>query len=548
MAEFHYQEILPLGKDRTKYKLLTEDHVSLTSFEKKEILKIAPEGLSLLAQHAIKDASHLMRSAHLKLLTKIFNDPESSDNDRYVALELLKNAVIASEGVFPMCQDTGTAIAMVLKGNRIWTPFSEHEAIARGIFNAYEKYNLRYSQNAPLTMYDEANTGTNLPAQIDIYPTTGEEYNLLFIAKGAGCSNKTFLYQATKPIFDFKILASFMKDKAKIMGTAACPPYHLAFVVGGISPEMNLKTVKLASAGYLDELPVNGNEHGQAFRDKVLEVLLLMISREQRVGAQFGGKYFCHDIRVIRLPRHGASCPVGVGLSCSAHRQIKTKITREGIFMEKLETDPAKYLPVPAWLDDRSVRVDLDRPMDELRETLGKYPISTKIMLNGKVIVARDMAHAKIKKRLDNGEELPQYLKDHIVYYAGPAKTPEGYASGSFGPTTGARMDPYVPLFQKHGGSLVMLAKGNRSKQVTESCKKHSGFYLGTIGGVAARIGKECITKVELVEYPELGMEAVFMITLKDFPAFILVDNKGNDFYEKVLDLPFAYSVMPHIT
>jgi fumarate hydratase class I len=447
---------------------------------------------------------------------------------------MLKNAVISSEGVLPMCQDTGTAIVIGKKGQQVWTDFSDEEALSRGIFNAYTKNNLRYSQNAPLTMYDEINTGCNLPAQIELYAVSGDTYNFLFIAKGGGSANKTFLYQETKAVLTPKNLLNFMTTKMKAIGTAACPPYHLVYVVGGTSVELTLKTVKLASAGYLDSLPSKGNELGHAFRDLELEAELLEISRGLGIGAQFGGKYFCHDIRVIRLPRHGASCPIGLGVSCSADRNIKAKITREGIFLEMLETDPAKYLSKPRETDEDAVPIDLNKPMDEVRAILSKYPVATRLMLTGKIIVARDIAHAKLKERIDKGEGLPQFFKDHIIYYAGPAKIPDGYPSGSFGPTTAGRMDPYVPLFQKLGGSMVMLAKGNRSREVTQSCKKYNGFYLGSIGGPAAKLGKECITKIETIEYPELGMEAIFMITVKDFPAFIIIDDKGNDFFEEL--------------
>ncbi|MCP4352015.1 MAG: fumarate hydratase [Desulfobacterales bacterium] len=535
MLEFAYQEMFPLEQDKTEYRLLTKEHVSVKSFEGKDILAVEPQGLTLVAEQAFKDVSHLLRPSHLGLLAKILDDPDSSDNDRYVALEMLKNAVISAEGEFPMCQDTGTAIVMGKKGQQVWTGFCDEEALSKGIFNAYTKNNLRYSQNAPLTMFEEKNTGSNLPAQLELYATEGDAYKFLFIAKGGGSANKTYLFQETKAVLSPETLVNFMKDKMKSLGTAACPPYHLAFVVGGTSAEMNLKTVKLASAGYLDRLPTKGSETGHGFRDPELEDQLLKISRDIGIGAQFGGKYFCHDIRVVRLPRHGASCPIGIGVSCSADRNIKAKITKDGIFLEKLETEPAKYLPEVKGTDEDAVSINLDQPMDKIRAVLSKYPVATRLLLTGKIVVARDIAHAKLKERTDRGEDLPQYFKDHIIYYAGPAKTPEGYASGSFGPTTAGRMDSYVPLFQKMGGSMVMLAKGNRSKQVAESCNKYGGFYLGSIGGPAARLGKECITNIETIEYPELGMEAIFMITVKNFPAFIIVDDKGNDFFEGLL-------------
>jgi len=536
MMEFEYQEMFPLGEDSTEYRLLTDAHVSVDSFKGAKMLTAAPEGLTLLAEQAFKDVSHLLRPSHLELLAKILDDPESSDNDRYVALEMLRNAVISAEGVFPMCQDTGTAIVMGKKGQQVWTGASDEHALSKGIFNAYTSNNLRYSQNAPLTMYDEVNTGCNLPAQIEIYAVEGDSYHFLFIAKGGGSANKTYLYQETKATLTPENLIAFMKQKMKTLGTAACPPYHLAFAVGGTSAEINLKTVKLASAGYLDHLPTAGNRLGHAFRDTELEAEVLEISRRLGIGAQFGGKYFCHDVRVIRLPRHGASCPIGLGVSCSADRNIKAKITKQGIFIERLETNPARYLPEPGAPDSTAVAVDLNRSMDEVRAELSQYPVATRLRLTGKIVVARDIAHAKLKERLDKGDDLPEYFKNHIVYYAGPAKTPEGHPSGSFGPTTAGRMDPYVPVFQAHGASLIMLAKGNRSKEVTRSCQKFGGFYLGSIGGPAARLGKECITHIETLEYPELGMEAIFMITVKDFPAFIIVDDKGNDFFENLLD------------
>jgi fumarate hydratase class I len=535
MIEFAYQEMFPLGNDLTEYQLLTKDHVFLESFKGRDVLVISPEALTRLSEKAFRDVSHLLRPSHLKLWAEILEDPESSPNDRYVAREMLKNAVIAAEGEFPLCQDTGTAIVIGKKGQQIWTDILDEEAISKGIFQAYTNNNLRYSQNAPLTLYEEKNTQCNLPAQIEIHATSGDTYQFLFIAKGGGSANKTFLYQETKAVLSPETLVNFMKSKMKTLGTAACPPYHLVFVVGGTSAELNLKTVKLATTGYLDHLPSKGNERGHAFRDPDLEKKLLQISRELGIGAQFGGKYFCLDVRVVRLPRHGASCPIGLGVSCGADRNIKAKITRDGIFLEKLETNPAQYLPEPKKIEGDAVPVNLNKPMDDIRSMLGQYPVATRLHLTGKIVVARDIAHAKLKEHLDRGEDLPQYFKDHIIYYAGPAKTPKGYPSGSFGPTTAGRMDTYVPIFQFHGASLVMLAKGNRSQAVTDSCKKYGGFYLGSIGGPAARLGKECITSVETLAYPEFGMEAIFRITVKDFPAFIIVDDKGNNFFENLL-------------
>jgi len=533
--EFLYQDPFPLGEDGTAYRLLTEDFISTGSFEGQSITRVAYEGLVLLAQEAFKDVSHLLRTSHLEQLAAILDDPGASENDKYVAFEMLKNAVISAEGAFPMCQDTGTAIVIGKKGQQVWTGYSDEEALSRGIYQAYRENNLRYSQMAPLSTYEEKNTGCNLPAQIELYATEGNAYRFLFLAKGGGSANKTFLYQETKTILNPEILVAFMDEKMKALGTAACPPYHLAFVVGGTSAEVNLKTVKLASARYLDALPTTGNAGGRAFRDKDLEEKLLRLSQESGIGAQFGGKYFCLDVRVIRLPRHGASCLVGLGVSCSADRNIKAKITPEGLFLETLDRDPARLLPEPAWSDEDVVHIDLEQPMDEIRHILSQYPVSTRLVLNGKIVVARDIAHAKLKERLDRGESLPDYFKNHIIYYAGPAKTPPGYAAGSFGPTTAGRMDPYVALFQQHGGSMVMLAKGNRSGLVKESCKKYGGFYLGSIGGAAARLGKECITSMEILEYPELGMEAIYMITVKDFPAFMITDDKGNDFFDRLL-------------
>jgi len=533
-TEFAYRDMFQPAGESTEYRLLTRGYVSTGMFEGNEILRVSPQGLTLLAEEAFKDAAHLLRSSHLKQLSNILKDPDASANDRYVALELLKNAVISAERVFPMCQDTGTAIIVAEKGQSVWTGFSDKEALSRGVYNAYVNNNFRYSQMAPLSMYEEENTGSNLPAQIDIYAATGDSYEFLFISKGGGSANKTYLFQETKAVLNEKALIGFMAERIKGLGPAACPPYHLVFVIGGTSAEANLKTVKLASAGCLDNLPDSGDKYGRAFRDKGLEETLLRISRETGIGAQFGGRYFCLDARVIRLARHGASCPIGLGVSCNAHRNIKGKITRDGIFLENLETDPASFLPAPAGDDRDAVRIDLDRPMEKILALLRQQPVSTRLLLTGRIVVARDIAHARLKERLDRGEELPQYLKDHIIYYAGPAKTPEGYPSGSFGPTTAGRMDPYVPLFQAQGASMVMLAKGNRSRVVTDSCKRYGGFYLGSMGGAAARLAKECITRSELLEYPELGMEAIHMITVKDFPAFILTDDKGNDFYEMI--------------
>jgi len=535
VAEFLYSSMFPAGPDTTEYRLLTKDHVSRGAFEGRTIVKVAPEALTLLAEEAFKEAEFYLRPSHLKQLQDILKDPESSANDKYVAIELLRNAIISAEGILPMCQDTGTAIINAKKGQAVWTGGGDEEALSRGVFNAYTRNYFRYSQNAALTMYDEKNTGSNLPAQIDISAADGDQYKFLFIAKGGGSANKSYLFQETKAVLNPASLTAFLTAKMKAIGTAACPPYHLAFVVGGTSAELVLKTVKLASARYLDGLPTKGDMTGRAWRDLELEAQLLDASRKIGLGAGFGGKYFALDIRVIRLPRHGASCPIGVGVSCNADRNVTAKITADGVFLEKLEREPARYLPPDAKTTGTVVPIDLNRPMAEIRATLSKYPVATILSLNGPIIVGRDIAHAKIKERLDKGEDLPQYLKDHIIYYAGPAKTPPGYASGSFGPTTAGRMDDYVPLFQSKGGSLVMLAKGNRSKGVTESCKKYGGFYLGSIGGPAARLAKDCITKQEVLEYPELGMEAVFKITVKDFPAFILVDDKGNDFFTGLL-------------
>ncbi len=533
MDDFTFRDMFPLSQDTTEYRLLSDNYISIVPWEGATMVKVEPEALSLLAQEAFKDVSHLLRSSHLKLVSDILKDSEASFNDRFVALEMLKNAVIASEGEFPMCQDTGTAIIMGKKGHRIWTGYSDEAALSKGVFNAYRKYNLRYSQNTPLTMYKEKNTGDNLPAQIDIQSVQGDEYSFLFVAKGGGSANKSFLFQETKALLNHDSLICFMKEKMIAIGTAACPPYHLAFVIGGTSAEMTMKTVKLATAGYLDGLPDHSGDGVTAFRDRELEEEVMTISRNLGIGAQFGGRYFCLDARVIRLPRHGASCPVGMGVSCSADRNIKGKINGKGIFLEQLETDPARFLPELDIPLDKAIRLDLNRPMDQIRADLSKYPLETPLLLSGDIVVARDIAHAKLKEDMDNGIPLPEYMKNHIVYYAGPAKTPQGYPSGSFGPTTAARMDVYVPLFQKEGASLVMLAKGNRSDHVTESCKRYGGFYLGSIGGPGAILGKECIQRVEVIAFPELGMEAVFKITVKDFPAFVLVDDKGHNFFNK---------------
>ncbi|MFP4347368.1 MAG: fumarate hydratase [Thermodesulfobacteriota bacterium] len=535
MVDFKYQEMFPLGEDQTEYRLLTRDHVTVKSFEGKAMLCIEPEALTRLAEEAFTDVSHLLRPSHLKQVSAILDDPEASENDKLVAREMIKNAVISAEMEFPLCQDTGTAIIMGKKGQQVWADFNEGEALSRGVFNAYTQRNLRYSQNAPLTVYEEKNTGCNLPAQIDLLAVPGDAYKFLFVAKGGGSANKTYLFQETKAVLNPGTLVDYLKEKMRSLGTAACPPYHIAFVIGGTSAETTLKTVKLASTRYLDALPTEGGEGGHAFRDLELEEKLLALSRELGLGAQFGGKHFALDVRVVRLPRHGASCPIGMGVSCSADRNVLGKITKDGVFLEQLETRPAKYLDEVMTEEAGAVALDLNRPMDEIRAELSKYPVATPLRLTGKIIVGRDIAHAKLKERLDSGEGLPQYLKDHIIYYAGPAKTPEGYASGSFGPTTAARMDPYVPIFQAEGGSMVMLAKGNRSKIVTEACKKYGGFYLGSIGGPAARLGKECITDMKVLEYPELGMEAIYEITVKDFPAFILVDDKGNDFFGNLM-------------
>ena len=533
MPEFAYSDLLPLGPDDTEYRLITADGVSTFEAAGRTFLQVEPEALTTLTSEAMHDIAHFLRPAHLRQLRSILDDPEASPNDKFVALDLLKNANIAAAGVLPMCQDTGTAIVMGKRGQQVLTAGADEAAIARGVFDAYTKLNLRYSQLAPLTMWDEKNTGTNLPAQIELYATDGDAYKFLFMAKGGGSANKSFLYQETKAVLNPTRMLQFLEEKLRSLGTAACPPYHLAIVVGGTSAEFALKTAKYASAHYLDNLPIIGSPLAHGFRDIELEQQVLELTRQFGIGAQFGGKYFCHDVRVVRLPRHGASCPVAIAVSCSADRQALGKITADGIFLEQLERDPARYLPETTEddLDSDVVQIDLNRPMDEIRAELSKYPVKTRLSLTGPLVVARDIAHAKIKERLDAGEPMPQYLRDHAVYYAGPAKTPEGYASGSFGPTTAGRMDSYVEQFQAAGGSEVMLAKGNRSKQVTDACQAHGGFYLGSIGGPAARLAQECIKRVEVLEYAELDMEAVWRIEVEDFPAFIVVDDKGNDFF-----------------
>jgi fumarate hydratase class I len=530
---FVYQDPLPLGADGTEYRLLSKEGVSPGSFEGHDILKVAPEALAFLAQQAFRDNNFLLRTAHLQQVAAILDDPEASKNDRYVALTLLKNAEIAAEGILPFCQDTGTAAIFAKKGQRVWTGANDAEFLSRGVYECYTKENLRYSQVAPLDLWREVNTGTNLPAQIDILATEGDSYSFLFVAKGGGSANKMLFFQETKALLNPRSLEAWVTQKLPYLGTSACPPYHLAFVIGGTSAEACMKTLKLTSTRYLDTLPTSGNGHGRAFRDLEWEGRILEIARKSGIGAQFGGKYFALDVRVVRLPRHGASCPVAMGVSCSADRNIKAKITRDGIFLERLETHPGRFIPAGqrALKDDTIVRIDLNRPMAEVRAELSRYPVTTRVSLTGPLIVARDAAHAKLKERVDAGQGLPQYFKDHAVYYAGPAKTPTGYVSGSFGPTTAGRMDAYVELFQSHGGSLVMLAKGNRGKSVTDACRKHGGFYLGSIGGPAAILAKENIRKVEVIEYPELGMEAIWKIEVEDFPAFILVDDKGHDFF-----------------
>ncbi|GHJ35384.1 fumarate hydratase class I [Streptomyces sp. TS71-3] len=555
MPEFQYSDLLPTGEDPTPYRLVSAEGVSTFEAGGRTFLKVEPEALRALAEEAVHDIQHYLRPAHLAQLRRIVDDPEASANDKFVALDLLKNANIAAAGVLPMCQDTGTAIVMGKRGQNVLTEGGDEEALSRGIYDAYTRLNLRYSQMAPVTMWEEKNTGSNLPAQIELYATDGGAYKFLFMAKGGGSANKSFLYQETKAVLNETAMMGFLEEKIRSLGTAACPPYHLAIVVGGTSAEFALKTAKYASAHYLDELPSEGSELGHGFRDKDLEEKVFELTQKIGIGAQFGGKYFCHDVRVVRLPRHGASCPVAIAVSCSADRQALAKITAEGVFLEQLETDPARFLPetTEAELDSGSaagldgagdvVKVDLNRPMDEILAELTRFPVKTRLSLTGPLVVARDIAHAKIKERLDAGEDMPQYLKDHPVYYAGPAKTPEGYASGSFGPTTAGRMDSYVAQFQAAGGSKVMLAKGNRSGQVTGACKEHGGFYLGSIGGPAARLAQDCIKKVEVVEYEELGMEAVWKIEVEDFPAFIVVDDKGNDFFADPAPSPTFTSI-----
>ena len=533
MPDFSYTDMLPTGADDTDYRLVSSDGISVREAFGRKFLQVEPEVLTQLTATAMRDIAHLLRPAHLKQLRAILDDPEASPNDKFVAGDLLKNACIAAGGVLPMCQDTGTAIIMGKRGGQVLTDGNDAEHIARGVYDAYTTLNLRYSQLAPLTMWDERNTGSNLPAQIELYATDGDEYSFLFMAKGGGSANKSYLYQETKAVLSPAKMAAFLTAKIRSLGTAACPPYHLAIDVGGTSAEFALKTAKYASAKYLDALPTSGSMAAHGFRDIELEQQVLEITRQAGIGAQFGGKYFCHDVRVVRLPRHGASCPVAIAVSCSADRQARAKIKGNGVYLERLETDPAQYLPdtAEADLDEDVVRIDLSRPMGEIRAELSRYPIKTRLALTGPMVVARDIAHAKINDLLDAGQPMPAYLRDHAVYYAGPAKTPAGYASGSFGPTTAGRMDSYVDRFQAAGGSLVMLAKGNRSTAVTAACQKHGGFYLGSIGGAAAKLARDCITKVEVLEYPELGMEAVWRIEVRDFPAFIVVDDKGNDFF-----------------
>jgi fumarate hydratase class I len=540
--EFNYKKPFPLGEDKTEYRLVTKDHVRVEEFNGKPVLVVDPKGLELIANEAMRDISFMLRPAHLKQVAGILDDPESSDNDRYVALTMLRNADVSSHGILPFCQDTGTATIVGKKGQQVWTGGDDERNLSKGVWKTYTEENLRYSQTVPLDMYTEKNSGTNLPAQIDILATDGMEYEFLFVAKGGGSANKTMLFQETKALLNPKSLIAYLTEKMQTLGTAACPPYHLSFVIGGTSAETNLKTVKLASTKYYDELPTKGNEFGQAFRDKELEAQLLYAAQQSGIGAQFGGKHFALDVRVIRLPRHGASCPVGMGVSCSADRNAKAKINKDGIWVEALEPNPKRFIP-EKYLNQTTVgavKIDLNQPMEDILAVLDKYPVTTQLSLTGTIVVGRDIAHAKLKERIDAGEGLPDYIKNHPIYYAGPAKTPEGMPSGSFGPTTAGRMDSYVDLFQSHGGSMIMLAKGNRSQQVTDACKKHGGFYLGSIGGPAAILAQDNIKKVEVLEYPELGMEAVWKIEVEDFPAFILVDNKGNDFFKMANSCPVA--------
>ncbi|MDR0661612.1 MAG: fumarate hydratase [Prevotellaceae bacterium] len=533
---FSYQEPFPLGKDETEYYLLTNEHVSTTQFEGNEILKVEPEALTKIAKAAMRDCSFYLRPAHNEQIAAILSDHEASDNDKYVALTMLRNAEVSAKGLLPFCQDTGTAIVTAKKGQQVWTGGGDEEAISKGVYQTYTEENLRYSQTVALDMYTEKNSGCNLPAQIDIAAIDGNEYKFLFIAKGGGSANKTYLYQETKALLNPSTLEKFLLEKMKTLGTAACPPYHIAFVIGGTSAEACLKTVKLASAKYLDSLPTQGNDGGQAFRDIELEKKVLKMAQQIGLGAQFGGKYYAYDIRIIRLPRHGASCPVGLGVSCSADRNIKAKINKDGVWVEKMDTNPGRLISenMRNQGEGNAVKINLNRPMKEVLAELTKYPVSTRLSLTGTIIVGRDIAHAKLKERIDAGEGLPQYMKDHPIYYAGPAKTPKGMSSGSFGPTTAGRMDAYVDLFQDNGGSMIMIAKGNRSDAVTEACKKHGGFYLGSIGGPAAILAQESIKNVEVLEYPELGMEAIWKIEVEDFPAFILVDDKGSDFFKSL--------------
>lgn len=536
MADFKYQKPFPITKDTTEYRLLTKDYVSTIDIDGRKILKVDPKGLELLSKEAFSDVSFFLRPAHLEKLQNILKDNEASDNDKFVAHTMLMNQVVAADGQLPTCQDTGTAIVVGKKGEDVYTGIDDGEALSRGIFDTYQERNLRYSQVVPFSMFDEKNSGCNLPAQIDIYSNQGNKYEFLFLTKGGGSGNKTFLYQETKALLNEEALTKFVKTRIKDLGTSACPPYHLALVIGGTSAEANLATVKKASAGYLDNLPTEGNESGRAFRDLEWEAKVQKICQDYGVGAQFGGKYFTHDVRVIRLPRHAASCPVGLGVSCSADRNVKGKITPEGIFLEQLEKNPSQFIPESAPELAKPINIDLDRPMEEVCKELSQYPVKTRLNLSGTLVVARDIAHAKIKEILDNGGEMPEYMKNHPVYYAGPAKTPEGMPSGSFGPTTAGRMDPYTDLFQSNKGAMVMVAKGNRSQQVTDSCKKHGGFYLGSIGGPAAILAKTNIKSVEVIDFPELGMEAVRKIRIENFPAFIIVDDKGNDFFQEYKD------------